>query len=158
MKVSPKEMLDLTKAMQKNIDKTKSLAVAVGLPLGEATSKIYEDGTTVVQVGSYHEYGTSKIPMRSFLRVPFTVKGAAIVKALAIAYRDVFEKGIPAETQLEKVGAFLQNISREAFSNSGFGSWKALKPGTIKAKGSSGTLIDTGTLKGSITYEVRNAS
>lgn len=158
MNVSPKEMLKITETMQENIDKSKSLVVAVGLPLGEATSKIYGDGTSVVQVGSYHEYGTAKIPMRSFLRVPFTVKGAAIVKALAIAYQDMFEKGIPAETQLEKVGAFLQNISREAFSNSGFGSWKALKAGTIKAKKSSATLIDTGTLKGSITYEVRDAS
>jgi phage gpG-like protein len=158
MKVSPKEMLNITKSMASSIYKAKKLVVAVGLPKGEATSKVYGDGTTVVTVAYWHEYGKGNNPQRSFLRVPFKAKEAAISNALVKSFKVVFEEGGDAETQLEKVGILLQNISKQAFRNNGFGTWPALKPSTIKSKGSSKPLIDTGILRGSITYEVRNAS
>ena len=40
MKVSPQQMLKITQNMSANIKKAGMLVVAVGLPKGEATSKI----------------------------------------------------------------------------------------------------------------------
>ena len=151
----PQDTLKLTTEYRKNIEQAKKLALAVGLPKGEATSKIYGDGMNVVQVGSIHEFGAGNNPVRSFLRVPFAIKKDDIRNTLVTLFRGVAEKGLPADRQLEKAGIVIQNISKEAFETQGFGKWPVIKPATKRRKGSSATLIDTGILRGSITYEVR---
>ena len=65
-------------------------------------------------------------------------------------------EGLSIEDALEKVGAFARNISVKAFSTKGYGEWDDLDPQTIKRKGSSKPLIDTGTLRNAITWVVRN--
>ena len=116
-----------------------------------------------MDVAYWHEYGFGSNPQRSFLRVPFKAKDAAIAQALNKSFRMVFEEGEDAESQLEKVGVFLQNISKRSWDNNGYGTWPVLKASTIRAKTVNGkagnqTLFDTGILLGSITYEVRNAA
>lgn len=156
--MKPQDTLKQTADYLKNLEKAKRLIVAVGLPKGKATSAIYGDGMTVVEVGATHEYGAGNNSVRSFLRVPFKVKKEQIRKNMVALFRGIAEKGEDATKQLEKAGVILQNISKEAFETKGFGTWKDIKPVTKRAKGSSGVLIDTGILRGSITYEVRNAS
>lgn len=157
-RLTPQQMLEHTTEMSANIKKASNLVVAVGLPKGKGTSKIYRGGMSVVEIGAVHEYGGGNVPQRSFLRAPFRIKEANISKALSISFKAVLDEGKDPETQLEKVGAFLQNVSKGAFTSMGYGTWQALTPGTISGKGSSKPLFDTGTLRGSITYEVRNAS
>lgn len=151
----PEDTLKKTEAYLANLEQAKKLVVAVGLPKGKATSAIYGGGMNVVEVGSVHEYGAGNVPQRSFLRVPFKVKADKIRKSLIILFRGIAEKGADAEGQLEKAGVVFQNISKEAFETMGFGTWKDIKQSTKTKKGSSATLVDTGTLRNSITYEVR---
>jgi phage gpG-like protein len=157
--MKPEDTLKKTTAYLQNLEDAKRLALAVGLPKGKATSKIYGDGMTVVSVAAIHEYGAGNNPTRSFLRIPYKIKKDAIRKLLISLFKGVAEKGLDASSQLEKAGVVLQNISKEAFETKGYGTWPDIKPSTKARKGSSAPLIDTGILRGSITYEVRrNAS
>jgi uncharacterized protein YeaC (DUF1315 family) len=52
------------------------------------------------------------------------------------------------------VGAKATNISKEAFVTQGYGKWPDITEETKEQKRSSQTLIDTGTLRNSITWEV----
>ncbi|EAZ1917957.1 hypothetical protein BZD31_26045, partial [Salmonella enterica] len=60
-----------------------------------------------------------------------------------------------AITALNLIGVVARNISVKAFDTAGYGSWPDITAATKKAKGSSAPLIDTGTLRGAITWEVR---
>ena len=153
--MKPEETLKLTTAFLANLEKAKKMHVAVGLPKGEATSKIYNSGKNVVDIGTFHEFAITK-PVRSFLRVPFLVKNDEIVKTLLSLFKEIAENGADAETQLGKAGIVFENISKEAFETKGFGSWPDIQTETKRAKGSSAIMIDTGILRGSITSEVRN--
>jgi hypothetical protein len=108
----------------------------------------------------YHEYGLGHNPVRSFLRVPFGKNKAAIESALRISFKKVAD-GEDVIKQLDRTGAYLKNISLAAFNNQGFGTWKAINQSTAQRKGMEDTtarLTDTGALKQSITYVVRNAT
>ena len=156
--MKPEQMLKKATAYLKNLEKAKRLSLVVGLPKETATSKVYPSGRTVLEIGTFHEFGADDIPQRSFLRVPFAVKKNDIKKIFLKLFKAIAEKGADAETQMEKAGVFIQNISKEAFENKGFGTWPDIKTGTKTAKGSSGVLIDTGILRGSISYEVRDVA
>lgn len=99
---------------------------------------------------------TITIPQRSFLRVPFATKKAEIADAIAGQFKAVAEKGRKAEVALGRVGIVAENISRKAFTTRGYGMWPDIAAATKARKGSGQTLIDTGTLRGSITSVVRS--
>ena len=138
-----------------NLKKAKKMSVAVGLVEGKATGRIYGDGNTVVDVGSFNEFGAGKVPQRSFLRTPFIVKKGDIAHAIKSQFKLVAEQGKDAGKALKTVGIEAENISKEAFVTGGYGQWAALSPVTIERKGSSQILIDKGILRSSITSEVR---
>jgi hypothetical protein len=58
-----------------------------------------------------------------------------------------------AKVALDRLGIQAQNIIKQSFRKN---DWKPLNPKTIKRKGSSTPLIDTGQLIGSISYIVEN--
>lgn len=94
------------------------------------------------------------IPQRSFLRVPFQIKADELNDFTAKQFAKVFE-GEDVEKVLGLIGVKATNISREAFTTQGFGTWPANKSDTVREKGSSQPLVDTGTLRNSITWSVR---
>ena len=154
MTLTPQQMMANTTAYLKNLEKAKSGFVAVGLPAEEVGGTIYGDGQTVATVGARHEYGVG-VPRRSFLRVPFTTKKDDLAQAIATQFADVFERGKSAEQALGIIGTIAVNISKGAFTSRGYGEWPDITQATKDAKGSSQVLIDTGTLRNSITYVVR---
>jgi hypothetical protein len=154
MTLTPEQMLERTGAHLANLEKAKRGYVAVGLPSEEVGSKVYGDGQTVATIGARHEYGAG-VPRRSFLRVPFTTKKDELTKAIAKQFEDVFERGKKAEQALGLIGTVAVNISKGAFTTRGYGEWPDITQATKDAKGSSQVLIDTGILRGSITYVVR---
>lgn len=95
------------------------------------------------------------IPERSFLRAPFTLKQSEINKAIEKQITDVGSGRLDADKALNLIGAVARNISVKAFETAGYGKWPDIKAVTKKAKGSSAPLIDTGALRGAITWEVR---
>jgi hypothetical protein len=153
---------DVLKLMQNYEKGLKSLAsgayVAVGLPKESASRAIYEGGESVIEIGATHEFGTRQTPQRSFLRVPFSIKQGEIVKIQDSQHKAIFEKGKSISDALSVIGIKASNISRGAFTSRGYGSWSDISSFTKETKGSSQILIDTGTLRNSITHEVRDAS
>ena len=100
---------------------------------------------TVSQVASWNEFGTNKIPARSFIRGTYTKRHKDIIDHVAkFLYRD-------PENLLEHVGLYVVSLIQEEIR-------KGIEPGnskyTIARKGSSKPLIDTGQLINSITYKV----
>ena len=152
--MTPEQMLKNTGAYLKNLEKAKRGHIAVGLPAEEVGGTVYDDGQTVVQVGAQHEFGAG-VPRRSFLRTPFAVKKDDMDKAVAKQFKDVFERGKTAEKALGLIGTVAVNIVKGAFLTGGYGEWPDITDNTKEAKGSSQVLIDTGTLRNSITYVVR---
>jgi hypothetical protein len=154
--IKPEEMLKKTMAMAKSIDQVKSGYVAVGLPVEKASSKVYKNGETVVSVGAVHEYGAAGMTKRSFLRMPFIVKKGTLDKVTALQFQEVFENGKGISQALGLIGTAAVNVVQEAFTTRGFGQWPDISQMTKDRKGgSSQVLIDTGILRGSITYVVR---
>ena len=152
--MTPEQMLKNTTAYLKNLEKAKRGYVAVGLPAEEVGGTVYDDGQTVAQVGAQHEYGAG-VPRRSFLRTPFTAKQDDLTAAIAKQFEDVFQRGKKAEQALGLIGTVAVNISKGAFTSRGYGEWPDISAATKEDKGSSQVLIDTGTLRNSITYVVR---
>lgn len=138
-----------------NLKLAKKLNVVIGLTKNKATSRIYEDGQTVVDVGLQHEFGKGNIPQRSFLRMPFIVKDGDIKSVLRTQFKKVAEEGKNAKKALGIVGLVLENIVKEAFVTKGYGQWKDISDRTKELKKSSQILIDKGILRSSITSEVR---
>lgn len=155
-RVSPQEMLKRTREWSDNMARARRSVVAVGLPSEEVGGKVYGDGMTVIAVGAIHEYGAGNNPRRSFLRVPFTAKRDELTAAIARQFRDVAERGKPADKALGLIGTIAMDISKGAFTSRGYGQWPDIRQSTKNAKGSSQVLIDTGTLRNSITYVVRS--
>lgn len=156
MNVTPQEMLKRTKAWAKNIEAARNSSVAVGLPVEKVGGKVYGEGETVISVGAAHEYGAG-VPRRSFLRVPFTIKKDEIEKFMALQFRDVAEKGKDPARALGLIGTVAVDISKGAFTSRGYGTWPDITQVTKDAKGSSQVLIDTGTLRNSLSYVVRSS-
>ena len=154
MKLSPRQMAAHTKRMADNIKVARNARVAVGLPAEKVGGQVYGDGSTIVEVGAQHEYGAG-VPRRSFLRVPFDIKRDEMDEATAEQFRGVFEKGQDVQRALGLIGTQARNIVVMAFTSRGYGSWPDISPLNKEMKGSSQVLIDTGTLRNSITYVVR---
>jgi hypothetical protein len=150
-------MLKSTQEMEKVYEMIQKTEVAVGITEESATANVYNDGDgpSVLEVGANHEYGIG-VPIRSFLRVPFTKRANDIDKFKAQVLKHMTQGGLSVNDGFGLLGEKLTNISDEAFENGGFGTWAPLSPVTIKNKGSTATLIDTGTLRNSVTYEVRD--
>jgi phage gpG-like protein len=152
MKIQVKNA-NLVKDLEKKIKDVKKREVAIGVM---QNSGAYEDGLSIVEVARTHEFGsiTKKIPARSFLRVPFYEKEKQVDNLIFRGYKMMVEKNETVDKALDLIGLGARDISVGAFRDN---NWQELKPSTIKAKGSSAPLIDTGNLRQSITWEVRNA-
>ena len=151
-KLTPEEFNERLQAQKDNVAKLKKLSVKVGIVSNSVGP--YENGQTALDVGLIHEYGTEDIPRRSFLRAPFLTKKKEMDSFIQKQFQKVIEDGFPAEKAMELIGVKAQSISQEAFTTGGFGQWAELSQSTIEKKGSSQILLDTGTLRNSITYEV----
>jgi len=158
--MTPEQTLKLVQHQLAAMQQAKTSSVKVGLPAGEtATSKAYtNDGAgpapTVLEVGIWHEYGTARVPMRSFLRGPLQMKRAELALAIQTQFNLVLEAGMAVDKALGRVGLAARNISVGAFRSKGYGAWPDIERSTKDAKGSSGVLIDTGILRNAITWVV----
>ncbi len=156
MKLSPEQMARHTKDMAAKVAQAKRSNVAVGLPKEKIGGQVYGDGLTVIQVGAAHEYGAG-VPRRSFLRVPLQMQADKMDKVIVQQFRAAFETGQSIDQTLGIIGVQAVNIVKGAFTSRGYGTWPDISERTKAEKGSSQALIDTGTLRNSITYVVRGS-
>lgn len=143
-------------AYEKNLQQFKDSVVKAGV-LAKDGSQNHSEGMTVFQIGMIHEFGVPEknIPRRSFIRVPIENNIKEITKLIENNHKLVSENAMSAKVALDRIGIMAQNTIKESFRNN---DWKPLKRATIKRKGSSKPLIDTGQLIGSISYIVEKES
>lgn len=131
-------------------DMAQKPSVKIGI-LGDGEAG--EDGATVLEYGSYNEFGTKdgKIPERSFIRATIDERKRRIYGKAFQLQEKIFLGKISIPKALAIMGSLIKgNIVQKVVSMRS----PANADSTIKAKGSSNPLIDTGRLRQSIDYEV----
>lgn len=124
--------------------------VAIGLPASTGNAP---DGTPIVQIGYWNEFGTKYIPERSFLRVPLRANQDEIAAIFRRLMQSVIAGELTLPQALDQIGAKGASISQEAIS-AGIDPPNAQS--TIRRKKSSKPLIDTGAMRQAITWVVRD--
>jgi hypothetical protein len=127
--------------IRKNLEESK-LTAKLGI-FGDKNKRDDKTGQTNADIGAAHEFGvlTKKLPRRSFLLDPLTIKGKELTKKVG----QIIDKYINEENGIEKilelVGIYGESIVQEAFESGGFGAWQPIKEATANKKGSSQILI-----------------
>jgi len=123
--------------------------------LGDKNVRSTKGATSNATVGAAHEFGTSKLPMRSFLRVPITEHLQAKMEAAGALDKQVLRQVIALGSVLpwlQKIAVIAEGIVGEAFDTGGFGKWP---PSMMDYKKNHQTLVETQQLRNSITSEVK---
>lgn len=133
----------------------KNTDILVGIP--EDKNVAHSGGITNAELLFIHQNGSParNIPARPVLTKP--LDDAENVERLHGLYKNAIKLAMLGEVDsakniYEKIGMKAQVMVQKEFGKIG----PPLKPATIKAKGSSATLIDTGALRQAITYVVRD--
>lgn len=119
--------------------------------VGWLESAHYKDGTPVAYVATIHEFGTEHIPARPFMRPTVDNHGAEWMDLLAQGARASANGGMEPRAVLELV--VLKAAGDVAKAIQAVTS-PALSPVTVKRKGHSKPLIDTGQMFQSVTGTV----
>ena len=154
--MKPEDVLKLTKGFESAINKMRKSYVATGLPMESASSRVYGDGMTVLQVGAIHEYGTADIPQRSFVRLPFIIKADDVNKYIKKRMTAVLDGKETADKAMGLVALMTRNIITDAFQTGCWGQWPDITDATKARKGSNMILVDTAILENSIDAVVRS--
>lgn len=127
--------------------------------LGSKSARKNEAGSgpNNAEVGAAHEFGTTKIPQRSFLRVPISDHLAKVMERTGALDQEVLADVIRSGTIIpwvQKIAKLAEGIVIEAFDNSGYGKWV---PSIMRYKAVKQTLVETTQLRESITSEVKES-
>lgn len=110
-----------------------------------------------VQLAAIHEFGTSAIPARPFIGPPIAAAKEESFALIADAARVALATQDIAvyKRRLGLLGEKLSSSIR-AYVTGGAGVAPPNAPSTVRAKGSSRPLVDTGQMIRSVTYEVKS--
>ncbi len=112
-----------------------------------------EDKTvTVLDVAMWNELGTSSAPSRPFIRGTIDSRGEKITKFMEAEKRRVISGDITSEEALKQVGAMVVGEVQDYIRN---GEFVPNAQSTIDKKGSDKPLIDTGTMRQSVHYVIK---
>ena len=125
-----------------------SLQVRVGFQQGGATE---DDGTDICDIAMWNELGTERAPARPFLRMSVDENEDKIKDFLKSKKADIVG-GASAEQVLKEIGIFQKDLIQEKITN---GSFVPNSAYTIAKKGSSKPLIDTGRMRQSVNYVIK---
>lgn len=134
----------------------KSPSVRVGILGGKAArNQDNSSGVNNAEVGSFHEFGTSELPQRSFLRVPIADHLEKEMERAGAFDEDVLSAAMKEKSlvpYMKKIAALAEEIVLQAFASGGFGKWR---PSNMEHKKNAQTLVETHQLRDSITSEVK---
>lgn len=137
-------------SLQNEIDK-----FAGQIKIGYFGHQPITDGTpnsiTMVELATIHEYGLGHVPERSFLRASLIANQTRYSNIIKAKMLDILNERSSALQFKQKLGELAVKDVKEYVLT---GSFKPLKPATIKRKRSSRPLIHTGRLRQSVTYQV----
>ena len=155
--MAKKGVTDIDKGYKKIIQSIKDLGVN-GINVGIASDKINKEGVSVAQYAYWNEVGVEskdgkgwKIPPRPFMRGWADSNKENIKQTMQSVAQAVSSGKIEAETAVERIGQYCQDGIKSYIRR---GDFTPNSPATIEKKGSSRPLIDTGTMRNSIRYEI----
>lgn len=125
------------------------LEVRVGFQAGEATS---EDGVDICDIAAWNEMGTEHTPARPFMRQTVDNNESKIESFCSKQARSIGSGG-NAQGVLRKIGVFAKGLVQETIES---GSFAPNAPSTIRKKKSDKPLIDTGRMRQSVNYTIKN--
>lgn len=117
--------------------------VKVGFPKGSS-----ED---ILDRAAYNEFGTRKMPERPFMRNGLRDGVPEIKRASRTIAKRIVRGQLSAKQGLNQLGIKGKQLIQESITDL---SDPANSPVTMQMKGSSNPLIDTGEMRGAVTYEV----
>lgn len=127
------------------------VAVSVGVHASAGKHKDSDGALTVAQVYSFNEFGTERIPERPTLRPTMRTQRQKYFGIMStIALKAMTVEGYDIRIQMGKLGQLAQNDVQKAIRDLDS---PPNAESTVKAKGSSNPLIDTGQLLSSIRWE-----
>jgi len=148
------EMNDELKAIEESMEMLMKHEVLVGIP-EEGGGK--PSGISNAALLFIHTNGSplKGIPARPVIEAALDQNSDQVAEVL----KECADAGASGDVgavmpALERAGMQGQNICRDWFE--GANGWAPLKPKTIERKGSAGVLIDTGQMRGAITYKVES--
>lgn len=117
---------------------------------------VHSSGLTIAELLAIHEYGTATVPARAPMATTFVQSRKSIGSFMAKVTKAVVEENKMTPDQgMALVGEFCVSEIRKTIIA---GLAPPLEPETIKRKGSSTPLVDSGQLINGITYRTRVAS
>ena len=127
--------------------------VAVGILQDEP----HDEQFSMLDLAMVHEYGSPKqnIPARSFIRATCDAKRKEHVELIRKFQHKILRGHITARQALTQIG---EVVAKDMVAAINEGIEPSLELATIKRKGSSKPLIDTGRLKGAITHGIRGGA
>ena len=130
----------------------KSFQITIGIH--EAEGSASHGSMTVAEIGAIHEYGSKdkKIPQRSFVRETHDMK---LKENLTLLKRVEGEVIDGKKTQEQAIALLGEVAAKQMVSRINEGIPPPNMPSTIRKKKSSKPLIDTGQMKGAITFKVK---
>lgn len=124
---------------------------------GEHTAKPGESAhMTVVDVAVANEFGTRsslgnvQTPERSFIRSTFDTKESEVKNAIDEGHSLILQGKATVDNVLGRIGLLVQSLTRTSINEI---TDPPNAPETIKAKGSSKPLIDTGQMRNAVNFQ-----
>ncbi len=130
------------------MEKLRSKRVFVGFQAGKVTD---DRGVDMAQIAAFNELGTSDIPARPFLRKTMEDSEDDIQAFCEERVQEIVEGGT-AEDALKQLGVYGKSLIQAKIKD---GTWKPNAPSTIKKKKSDKPLIDTGRMRQSVNYVIK---
>lgn len=130
--------------LRTNIDDLSKLQAKTGWP----ESATYPDGTKVIDVAQWNEFGSKHTPPRPFVRVAVAENKQQWLDSLAQGAQACINGKANARTVLENTALLAAGDIGKAIKAV---TAPALKPQTVRRKGSDKPLVDTGLMFQSVT-------
>lgn len=112
----------------------------------------YEGGTTIAEVAAWNEFGTYNIPERPFMRQSVDKNGDVIQAMCSEQIKALVSGKADADKVMRNIGALQVGLIQHEIKAGGF---VKNADSTVKQKGSSTPLYDTGHMRQSVHYVVK---
>ncbi len=149
VKLNLKKLEDILKI----IKNASGFKIRVGI-IGDKAQRSDGGGPNNATIGTFHEFGTSTLPERSFLNMPLRDHFPNALAQTDILNEDSLRKMSEEKSilpLLKQVAVVAEATVLEAFDTGGFGSWP---PSDMKNKTNHQTLVESTQLRNSISYEI----
>jgi hypothetical protein len=134
----------------KEIEELKKLQARVGFQHGEETDE--DSGADLADVAMWNELGTAHAPPRPFLRQSVDNNVSQIKAMCSIQLQAIARGEKNAREALETLGVLQKGFVQDEIRN---GDFTPNAPSTIRKKGSSKPLIDSGHMRQSVGFFIK---